>query len=151
MRVCIVQCSTLAIRNIFSAPDRTLALAMHISNCRQEITLAHAPLSLLTVTRGTLAAYHDHMETEVDFGSWTLVETVAWAKKAFGDDVSASFEGLRKCYDVHAHVMHMYICMHVHSYNRTYIALYLYNYTHTAIFHFTCTYELIRLCISFCT
>eukprot|EP00731_Ephydatia_muelleri_P034484 Em0062g7a len=32
------------------------------------------------------------METEVDFGSWTLVETVAWAKKAFGDDVSASFE-----------------------------------------------------------
>ena len=77
---------------------------MHISNCRQEIntyTLAHAPLSLLTVTRGTLAAYHDHMETEVDFGSWTLVETVAWAKKAFGDDVSASFEGLRKCYDVH--------------------------------------------------
>eukprot|EP00731_Ephydatia_muelleri_P020879 Em0013g606a len=33
------------------------------------------------------------METEVDFGSWTLVETVAWAKKAFGDDVSASFEG----------------------------------------------------------
>ena len=127
---------------------------MHISNCRQEInsyTLAHAPLSLLTVTRGTLAAYHDHMETEVDFGSWTLVETVAWAKKAFGDYVSASFEGLRKCYDVHAHVMHMYICMHVHSYNRTYIALYLYNYTHTAIFHFTCTYELIRLCISFCT
>ena len=96
----------------------SLALAMHISNCRQEIntyTLAHAPLSLLTVTRGTLAAYHDHMETEVDFGSWTLVETVAWAKKAFGDDVSASFEGLRKCYDVHAHVMHMYICMHVHS------------------------------------
>ena len=84
----------------------------------------------------------------MDFGSWTLVETVAWAKKAFGDDVSASFEGLRKCYDVHAHVMHMYICMHVHSYNRTYIALYLYNYTHTAIFHFTCTYELIRL---FCT
>ena len=122
-------------------------------HCRQEIntyTLAHAPLSLLTVTRGTLAAYHDHMETEVDFGSWTLVETVAWAKKAIGDDVSASFEGLRKCYDVHAHVMHMYICMHVHSYNRTYIALYLYNYTHTAIFHFTCTYELIRLCISFC-
>ena len=47
----------------------------------------------------------------MDFGSWTLVETVAWAKKAFGDDVSASFEGLRKCYDVHAHVMHMYICM----------------------------------------
>eukprot|EP00731_Ephydatia_muelleri_P007975 Em0004g313a len=33
------------------------------------------------------------METEVDFGSWTLVETVAWAKKAIGDDVSASFEG----------------------------------------------------------
>ncbi|KAL5496464.1 hypothetical protein EMCRGX_G012756 [Ephydatia muelleri] len=32
------------------------------------------------------------METEVDFGSWTLVETVAWAKKAIGDDVSASFE-----------------------------------------------------------
>eukprot|EP00731_Ephydatia_muelleri_P034160 Em0049g7a len=32
------------------------------------------------------------METEVDFGSWTLVETVAWAKKAFGDDVSDSFE-----------------------------------------------------------
>ena len=46
---------------------------------------------------------------------------MAWAKKAFGDGVSASFEGLRKCYDVHAHVMHMYVCMHVHSYNRTYI------------------------------
>ena len=124
MRVCIVQCSTLAIRNIFSAPDRTrrVSSASHAHQQLQEIntyTLAHAPLSLLTVTRGTLAAYHDHIETEVDFGSWTLVETVAWAKKAFGDDVSASFEGLRKCYDVHAHVMHMYICMHVHSYNRT--------------------------------
>ena len=91
---------------------------MHISNCRQEIntyTLAHAPLSLLTVTRGTLAAYHDHMETEVDFGSWTLVETVAWAKKAFGDDVSASFEG---CANVMMY-MHMlcictYACMYIH-------------------------------------
>ena len=60
----------------------------------------------------TLAAYR--METEVDFeaaGSWTLAETVVWAKKQFGDDVSTSFEGLRTYY-VHAHVMYMYIHIH---------------------------------------
>ena len=51
----------------------------------------------------------------MDFGSWTLVETVAWAKKAFGDDVSASFEGLRKCYDVHAMLcICTYACMYIH-------------------------------------
>ena len=70
MRVCIVQCSTFAMRNIFSAPDRTrrVSSASHAHQQLQEInTYTLAPLSLLT--RGTLAAYH--METEVDFGSWT--------------------------------------------------------------------------------
>ena len=43
-------------------------------------TLAHAPLSLTRLR---------------SFRSWTLVETVALAKKTFEDDGSASFEGMR--------------------------------------------------------